>query len=1349
MPRGGREEVPGVSIEIEHAFGSHCGTSLRDSIFFADAGGEYLVHPVGRLISFRHLESGVANYVLESPQVQALTACTVSRNRHWLAVGERCAAKPFTQVTLYNLRATSEEPVRQPARTLQDLGSVGHICCAAFSADAEASLLVLASRPPELLLVVLDWRSNHVIGRFQLADQVDRVAFSPFQDGVVSASGPDTLRLLRLPQEADQEAEGAEASAARGSGRDGEPTDDELSAMPAPVGLSTVPSIFNDHAWLEPADGLLVVCTEEGQVHVIYARAMEPPALLRTIAAPFQLRGQAPRCVRCFPGGFILGGGEATLALWERSGPRKVGDMLGQEPQAAAQALQHIRTACVAPGVDAAICCIDIAGAGPEDDEDGTSQNKLELVALGFNNRNVGHLRMAEFRRPSMQPVSELLCGGFHPGPIVSIDMAVQRPLVVSACRTECAVRIWNYVSRRCELRWEFPGEEPISVAMHPMGYVLAVGFHDKFRMMQVFVEELKLYREVSLRGVRLLRFSNGGHLLAVAQGKLVLVFSIKDLAKVATLRGHSQQVVSVSFDPDDRSLTTCVEDGSIVEWSTLTWAKVQEYAADRSLGGEVRSVAAGAEGHTCVSLVEGARYLLRSFRQCSPVASDELQLPYGMQLRALQHHRGELGITVLGAASTGGLWWCSGLTSRSECKEFGLHAGACMDLCLSADARMAVTAGEDGTIFVLKVKGLASGDAAVRPIDNEVVMVTQGEIQAREEEIQRLAAEAVALKAQLVEDTARMQSDLITRVAAARAQDQEAIRLMKLKAETLQQQATVQERERLRQMKAMEAKHVQAADQLEAAYDKRFRKEAERFSAVEAELRQLVDKLEALREEGKQKLENQRARQRQEFQKRVGEKDMEVQKLKDLIAFSQQRFDTMLDQEVMEYELETGELVRKSQNELEQQRLVEYKLKKEQDTMVRGLDMMEKDRERGAKEQAETNTVLNNLTAEVERLQKEVAGLKSERRDREAALREKELEIGTYKSKVNTLKKFKHVLDFRLREVTHSLQPKDETIAELGSQLQELEEEFEHRLESHKVMQATLQKHDAELKEAAAECARLRDTIKQRDRDIFRFTEDLRELATNEQDVRKWPDGLRRIYKTHGRPELLSKDAGSQAMQELDRQITVTDKKAGTMAAKIKSSKEECRADIRKHLEENSELIQELDKLRKDRKDLQAQVKQLELKVQVAEQRRTRAKELAPAIADGAGTPDSSRAASACSRIPPKSALTSATQDLFGRSALSQAPTLASDGSLGRLRKAGVAHRSAEERQMMQKLLAAADVRSQQAQMQRLEQKLLQDQLEHLLKQRPASRESMAAGNVNKLAAPLAGAGFAAVRAA
>merc|ERR1719387_1376943 len=118
---------------------------------------------------------------------------------------------------------------------------------------------------------------------------------------------------------------------------------------------------------------------------------------------------------------------------------------------------------------------------------------------------------------------------------------------------------------------------------------------------------------------------------------------------------------------------------------------------------------------------------------------------------------------------------------------------------------------------------------------------------------------------------------------------------------------------------------------------------------------------------------------------------------------------------------------------------------------------MMERDRERITREQSEQKEREATLTAEKVDLKRSVDQLQQERTERENTLRDKEAKIAAYKVKVNTLKKFKHVLDFRLREVTLSLQPKDQTIAGLQGQLRELEAEFERQLTEQRTMENTI----------------------------------------------------------------------------------------------------------------------------------------------------------------------------------------------------------------------------------------------------------------------------------------------------
>ncbi|CAK0835986.1 unnamed protein product [Prorocentrum cordatum] len=223
-----------------------------------------------------------------------------------------------------------------------------------------------------------------------------------------------------------------------------------------------------------------------------------------------------------------------------------------------------------------------------------------------------------------------------------------------------------------------------------------------------------------------------------------------------------------------------------------------------------------------------------------------------------------------------------------------------------------------------------------------------------------------------------------------------------------------------------------------------------------------------------------------------------------------------MLEQDGAENEQELRDLDAQHRQEMEDRRADEYRLKKEQDMLLRGLDIKEKERERFLREQAESTDMHAQLRSEAESLQRDVGRLKVEQREREMSLKEKELDIGHYKSKVNTLNKFKMVLASKLREVELSLQPKDDKIEELTAQLRELEAEFENQLNSQKEMEASLKGRKDECDRLRAEGVRLREEAQRKNRAIDRFHDALEKLVCGEQDVRRWPAGIKAIYAEH-----------------------------------------------------------------------------------------------------------------------------------------------------------------------------------------------------------------------------------------
>ena len=124
---------------------------------------------------------------------------------------------------------------------------------------------------------------------------------------------------------------------------------------------------------------------------------------------------------------------------------------------------------------------------------------------------------------------------------VSGLDVCVRKPLIAT-CSTDKAVRLWNWVDVSLELVKYFQ-DEAYSISIHPTGGMLLVGFADKLRMMTILMDDLKVYREFSIKGCREVKFSNGGHLFAAANSTFIQLYSTYTCESIGTLRGHNGKV--------------------------------------------------------------------------------------------------------------------------------------------------------------------------------------------------------------------------------------------------------------------------------------------------------------------------------------------------------------------------------------------------------------------------------------------------------------------------------------------------------------------------------------------------------------------------------------------------------------------------------------------------------------------------------------------------------------------------------------------------------------------------------------------------------------------------------------
>jgi len=108
-----------------------------------------------------------------------------------------------------------------------------------------------------------------------------------------------------------------------------------------------------------------------------------------------------------------------------------------------------------------------------------------EHLSIALENNNIGLVNIKSIglnNESAPQEVQfDLICQGFHSGAISTIDVAVQRPLLVTCSQEDQTIRLWNYISGECEFAREYVVKESgltradakplVTCAIHPSGY--------------------------------------------------------------------------------------------------------------------------------------------------------------------------------------------------------------------------------------------------------------------------------------------------------------------------------------------------------------------------------------------------------------------------------------------------------------------------------------------------------------------------------------------------------------------------------------------------------------------------------------------------------------------------------------------------------------------------------------------------------------------------------------------------------------------------------------------------------------------------------------------------------------
>ncbi|MGD9093774.1 MAG: adenylate/guanylate cyclase domain-containing protein, partial [Anaerolineales bacterium] len=344
-----------------------------------------------------------------------------------------------------------------------------------------------------------------------------------------------------------------------------------------------------------------------------------------------------------------------------------------------------------------------LAGLAVEADEAGEVDMAL---ALGLEAVNINEPPADAIRNLALVasgPGTRTVLTG-HTGPVRTGDFSPDAPQAISGgCiqpddEGNCSVGeliLWDLTTESEVARWAAHDGWVTRLVWRPDGDVILTAGGDGSLALWDTMEQ-KILAKWDTRGgdINALDFSPDGRLAVAASpdGSVILLNIPQD--QINYLEGHQGPVLDVAFSPDGKQIVSGSEDGSIILWDTVTGELIRKIFSQEVA---VSNVEFSADGQRILSSL-GFTALLLDLSTDAEIQSWE----GGDRINILAIN--PEGRTYL--RNTSNLIYIHDFETQSIIQQLQGHAGDILDLAISADGRLALSAASDGTLRIWNLQG-------------------------------------------------------------------------------------------------------------------------------------------------------------------------------------------------------------------------------------------------------------------------------------------------------------------------------------------------------------------------------------------------------------------------------------------------------------------------------------------------------------------------------------------------------------------------------------------------------------------------------------------------------------------
>jgi cilia- and flagella-associated protein 57 len=935
------------------------------------------------------------------------------------------------------------------------------------------------------------------------------------------------------------------------------------------------------HCWT--IDERIICGTDEGKI-LMFDGSGELKSKFTHVHSGTQQPKQI-RVIMSFAKGCILGCTEGNIAIYERGdemlvpGGMTTNTVLSQSNKDGFKKMRefivpdeisHISRLAISPSEDSLICT--------------TENSQLYYSLLSNTDVKGDECKLDLFSQP------------YHHGPITGMDTCIRKPLVVT-CSTDRSIRVWNYNDETSELVKYF-AEESHSVAIHPSGLYILVGFSDKLRMMNLLIDDIRPFREFTIRGCKECKFSNGGQYFAAVTGNTVQIYSTWNFECLGTMKGHNGKVRSVFWTHGDTRIITSGAEGAIYEWSLKDLSGHQGQGIRRENESIVKTCS---YNFACSDTNSNTIYAVGSDQTLKEIVDGQItrELESDCILtQTILSHSGKMLFVGTEYGSIRSMKFPFG-DDAGVFQEHQAHDSAVTRMCISFDDQFLFSVSEDGSFYIFRIFD-REGKGAKR--EREVVY----------------ADEILVTKSDLEEKNATM-VELKTRVEELKMENEYQLRLKDMnfnekikqvsekfmqEIETLKITSTVlktdKEKEELRyeeEMQEERERHAKDLIEMENSQNLKLMAEYDKFQELQTKTAQLQEQWEIQMRE--MQLQKNQALQdlNRHFEARVQEKQAEMDQLQEEIKKQIQEYEETARETEQDADVEVVELRHRYEKKLKEEKEIVMRLKGENGVMKKKFNSLQGEIDGHKSDISKMYNEEKKLHSVIKSLEKDIAGLKKEIHERDETIQDKEKRIYDLKKKNQELEKFKFVLDYKIKELKKQIEPRERDIEGMTLQIKEMDIELENYHRSTSELELQIADLKLKLKAAEKEVETERDHVTGGITIVRRFKVDLEDMIQHIQDPKKLKTSLKRLYHKYCKNVTVRHDEKETDPQgEYARQREYLERTVASLQRKQAKDQKLHRLDNVRVMQENVVLITEINHLRKDMQSVKQKERSLEL---------------------------------------------------------------------------------------------------------------------------------------------------------